>query len=153
MRLTTKGRYAVTAILDVALYECNGPVSVSDVAERQGLSPSYLEKLFSNLKKKGLVSGRKGPGGGYKLTESSHLITIANVIDAVNETVDATKCGGSKNCRGQGRCITHDLWAGLSNEIRNFLEGVSLSQLVAQQKSKTKITNENILKSINGNPT
>ena len=148
MRLTTKGRYAVTAILDVALYECNGPVSVSDVAERQGLSPSYLEKLFSNLKKKGLVSGRKGPGGGYKLTESSHLITIANVIDAVNETVDATKCGGSKNCRGQGRCITHDLWAGLSNEIRNFLEGVSLSQLVAQQKSKTKITNENILKSI-----
>jgi Rrf2 family iron-sulfur cluster assembly transcriptional regulator len=148
MRLTTKGRYAVTAILDVALYECNGPVSVSDVAERQGLSPSYLEKLFSNLKKKGLVSGRKGPGGGYKLTESSHLITIANVIDAVNETVDATKCGGSKNCRGQGRCITHDLWAGLSNEIRNFLEGVSLSQLVAQQKSKTKITNENIIKSI-----
>lgn len=148
MRLTTKGRYAVTAILDVALYECNGPVSVSDVAERQGLSPSYLEKLFSNLKKKGLVSGRKGPGGGYKLTESSHLISIANVIDAVNETVDATKCGGSKNCRGQGRCITHDLWAGLSNEIRNFLEGVSLSQLVAQQKNKTKITNENILKSI-----
>lgn len=148
MRLTTKGRYAVTAILDVALYECDGPVSVSDVAERQGLSPSYLEKLFSNLKKKGLVSGRKGPGGGYKLTESSHLITIANVIDAVNETVDATKCGGSKNCRGQGRCITHDLWAGLSNEIRNFLEGVSLSQLVAQQKNKTKITNENILKSI-----
>lgn len=148
MRLTTKGRYAVTAILDVALYECNGPVSVSDVAERQGLSPSYLEKLFSNLKKKGLVSGRKGPGGGYKLTESSHLITIANVIDAVNETVDATKCGGSKNCRGQGRCITHDLWAGLSNEIRNFLEGVSLSQLVSQQKNKTKITNENILKSI-----
>ena len=148
MRLTTKGRYAVTAILDVALYECNGPVSVSDVAERQGLSPSYLEKLFSNLKKKGLVSGRKGPGGGYKLTESSHLITIANVIDAVNETVDATKCGGSKNCRGQGRCITHDLWAGLSNEIRSFLEGVSLSQLVAQQKSKTKITNENIIKSI-----
>lgn len=148
MRLTTKGRYAVTAILDVALYECNGPVSVSDVAERQGLSPSYLEKLFSNLKKKGLVAGRKGPGGGYKLTESSHLITIANVIDAVNETVDATKCGGSKNCRGQGRCITHDLWAGLSNEIRNFLEGVSLSQLVAQQKSKTKITNENIIKSI-----
>ena len=148
MRLTTKGRYAVTAILDVALYECNGPVSVSDVAERQGLSPSYLEKLFSNLKKKGLVSGRKGPGGGYKLTESSHLITIANVIDAVNETVDATKCGGLKNCRGQGRCITHDLWAGLSNEIRNFLEGVSLSQLVAQQKNKTKITNENILKSI-----
>ncbi len=148
MRLTTKGRYAVTAILDVALYECNGPVSVSDVAERQGLSPSYLEKLFSNLKKKGLVSGRKGPGGGYKLTESSHLITIANVIDAVNETVDATKCGGSKNCRGQGRCITHDLWAGLSNEIRNFLEGVSLSQLVAQQKSTTKVTNENIIKSI-----
>ena len=148
MRLTTKGRYAVTAILDVALYECNGPVSVSDVAERQGLSPSYLEKLFSHLKKKGLVSGRKGPGGGYKLTESSHLITIANVIDAVNETVDATKCGGSKNCNGQGRCITHDLWAGLSNEIRNFLEGISIYQLVAQQKNKKNTTNENILKSI-----
>ena len=142
MRLTTKGRYAVTAILDVALYECNGPVSVSDVAERQGLSPSYLEKLFSHLKKKGLVSGRKGPGGGYKLTESSHLITIADVIDAVNETVDATKCGGSKNCRKQGRCITHDLWAGLSNEIRNFLEGVSISQLVAQQKNEGRFKSE-----------
>ena len=148
MRLTTKGRYAVTAILDVALYECNGPVSVSDVAERQGLSFSYLEKLFSHLKKKGLVSGRKGPGGGYKPTESSHLITIADVIDAVNETVDATKCGGSKNCRGQGRCITHDLWAGLSNEIRSFLEGVSISQLVSQQKNENKFKNEKIIKSI-----
>lgn len=148
MRLTTKGRYAVTAILDVALYERNGPVSVSDVATRQGLSPSYLEKLFSYLKKKGLVSGRKGPGGGYKLTESSHLITIADVIDAVNETVDATKCGGSKNCRGQGRCITHDLWADLSNEIRSFLEGVSISQLVAQQKNGKKIINKKVLKSI-----
>ena len=145
MRLTTKGRYAVTAILDVALYECNGPVSVSDVAERQGLSPSYLEKLFSHLKKKGLVSGRKGPGGGYKLTESRHLITIADVIDAVNETVDATKCGGSKNCRNQGRCITHDLWAGLSNEIRNFLKGVSISQLVAQQKNEDRFKNEKII--------
>ena len=148
MRLTTKGRYAVTAILDVALYECDGPVSVSDVAKRQGLSPSYLEKLFSHLKKKGLVAGRKGPGGGSKLTESSHQITIADVIDAVNETVDATKCGGSKNCRGQGRCITHDLWAGLSKEIRNFLEGVSIYQLVAEQKNENKFKNEKILKSI-----
>ena len=145
MRLTTKGRYAVTAILDVALYECNGPVSVSDVAERQGLSPSYLEKLFSHLKKKGLVSGRKGRGGGYKLTESSHIITIADVIDAVNETVDATKCGGSENCRKQGRCITHDLWAGLSNEIRNFLEGVSISQLVAQQRNEGRFKSEKII--------
>ena len=91
------------------------------------------------------MSGRKGPGGGYKLTESSHLITIADVIDAVNETVDATKCGGSKNCRRQGRCITHDLWAGLSSEIRNFLEGVSISQLVAQQKNEGRFKSEKII--------
>ena len=94
------------------------------------------------------MAGRKGPGGGYKLTESSQQITIADVIDAVNETVDATKCGGSKNCRGQGRCITHDLWAGLSKEIRNFLEGVSIYQLVAEQKNEDKFKNEKILKSI-----
>ena len=147
MRLTTKGRYAVTAVLDVALYESDGPVSVADIAKRRGLSLSYLEKLFSHLKKKGLVCGRKGPGGGYMLSESSHLITIADIIDAVDETVDATKCGGSKNCMGQGRCITHDLWANLSNEIRGFLEGISIFQLASEQKNKSNITHERNVKS------
>ncbi len=146
MRLTTKGRYAVTAVLDIALYESSGPVSVSDIARRQGLPSSYLEQLFSHLKKKGLVSGRKGPGGGYTLTGSSGLITIADVIDAVEETVDATKCGGTKNCTGQGRCITHDLWANLSKEIRSFLEGISISQLASEQKAEANADHTKIVK-------
>ena len=146
MRLTTKGRYAVTAVLDIALYESEGPVSVADIAKRQGLPSSYLEQLFSHLKKKGLVSGRKGPGGGYRLNESSHHITIADVIDAVDETVDATKCGGTKNCTGQGRCITHDLWANLSKEIRNFLEGISISQLTSEQRVGNNANHEEIFK-------
>ncbi len=133
MRLTTRGRYAVTAMLDLALHDQGGPVSLSEIAARQGISLSYLEQLFSRLRKQGLVDGTRGPGGGYRLQKSVNLISVADVIDAVDETVDATKCGGQRNCQGDQRCLTHDLWADLSTQIRNFLGNVSLHELVGQQ--------------------
>lgn len=133
MRLTTRGRYAVTAMLDLALHDQGGPVSLSEIAARQGISLSYLEQLFSRLRKQGLVDGTRGPGGGYRLQKSVNLISVADVIDAVDETVDATKCGGQRNCQGDQRCLTHDLWADLSTQIRNFLGNVSLNELVGQQ--------------------
>ena len=142
MRLTTRGRYAVTAMLDVALHDSNTPVRIVEIAERQGISRSYLEQLFANLKKNGLVSGRRGPGGGYQLGRKSKLITVADVIDAVNEKVDATRCGGRKNCTGTLPCLTHDLWADLSTEIRGFLKGVTLESLVQKRAGKrTKTIN------------
>lgn len=133
MRLTTRGRYAVTAMLDLALHDDSGPVSLSEIAERQGISLSYLEQLFSRLRKRGLVDGTRGPGGGYRLLRSVELISVADVIDAVDETVDATRCGGQQNCQGEQRCLTHDLWAELSTQIRDFLGNVSLNQLVGQR--------------------
>ncbi len=136
MRLTTRGRYAVTAMLDVALHDTNSPVRIAEVARRQGISQSYLEQLFASLKKNGLVNGRRGPGGGYQLGRKSKMITVADVIDAVNETVDATRCGGLKNCTGSSPCLTHDLWADLSSEIRCFLKGVTLESLVEKRTGK-----------------
>lgn len=133
MRLTTRGRYAVTAMLDLALHDQSGPVSLSEIAERQGISLSYLEQLFSRLRKRGLVDGTRGPGGGYRLRKSVQSISVADVIDAVDETVDATKCGGQQNCQGEQRCLTHDLWADLSTQIRDFLDNMSLNELVAQR--------------------
>lgn len=133
MRLTTRGRYAVTAMLDLALHYQSGPVSLAEIAERQGISQSYLEQLFSRLRKRGLVDGTRGPGGGYRLVKSSELISVADVIDAVDETVDATRCGGQRNCQGQQRCLTHDLWADLSTQIRDFLGNISLNELVGQR--------------------
>tara|TARA_B100001123_G_scaffold246944_1_gene275904 strand:+ start:475 stop:900 length:426 start_codon:yes stop_codon:yes gene_type:complete len=120
-------------MLDLALHDQGGPVSLSEIAARQGISLSYLEQLFSRLRKQGLVDGTRGPGGGYRLQKSVNLISVADVIDAVDETVDATKCGGQRNCQGDQRCLTHDLWADLSTQIRNFLGNVSLHELVGQQ--------------------
>ena len=137
MRLTTRGRYAVTAMLDLALhYDC-GPISLAEIAERQGISQSYLEQLFAKLRRNGLVDGLRGPGGGYKLGRTSDAISVADVIDAVNETVDATRCGGQKNCQGEQRCLTHDLWEDLSTQIRDFLSDVSLDQLVKRESVQT----------------
>ena len=133
MRLTTRGRYAVTAMLDLALHYQSGPVSLSEIAERQGISQSYLEQLFSRLRKRGLVDATRGPGGGYRLLKSSDEISVADVIDAVDETVDATRCGGQQNCQGEKRCLTHDLWADLSTQIRDFLGNISLNELVGQR--------------------
>lgn len=137
MRLTTKGRYAVTAMLDLALHFNGGPITLSDISQRQGISLSYLEQLFSKLRKNGLVSSTRGPGGGYRLSRPAHEIVIADVISAVDEKVDATKCGGLGNCQGDTQCLTHDLWTDLSDQIFQFLSGISLGNLVDRKGLKS----------------
>ena len=134
MRLTTKGRFAVTAMIDVAMHGAGGPVTLAAVSERQQISLSYLEQLFGKLRRSGLVDSVRGPGGGYNLAKSQHELTVAAIIVAVDEPIDATQCGGLENCRGDRRCMTHNLWAGLNDHIFSYLSGVSLAQLVEQQK-------------------
>ena len=136
MRLTTKGRYAVTAMLDLALHESFGPVNLMDISKRQGISLAYLEQLFLRLRKEGLIASSRGPGGGYRLQQSRSEISVADVIRAVDEQVDATRCGGHKNCQADERCLTHDLWEDLSLHITNFLSDISLSDLVQQRSVK-----------------
>jgi len=136
MRLTTKGRYAVTAMLDLALHEGFGPVSLTDISRRQGISLSYLEQLFLRLRKHGLIASARGPGGGYRLQQAGADISVAEVIRAVDEQVDVTRCGGHRNCQAEQRCLTHDLWEDLSEHIAGFLNGISLSDLVQRQSVK-----------------
>jgi len=130
MKLTSKGRYAVTAMLDLALHADDGPVTLSGISERQGISLSYLEQLFTRLRKHGLVLSTRGPGGGYSLSRAAELIAIADVITAVDESVDATRCGGLANCQDGNRCLTHDLWTELSEQIHSFLSDITLGQLI-----------------------
>lgn len=130
MRLTTKGRYAVTAMLDLALHSGQGPVSLAEIAERQGISLSYLEQLFARLRKRKLVSSTRGPGGGYRLGRDARQIDIAGVITAVDERIDTTACGGRGNCHGDRKCITHELWQELSDSIYNYLSHISLQDLM-----------------------
>ena len=132
MKLTSKGRYAVTAMLDVTIHAESGPVPLADISERQGISLSYLEQLFSRLRKHGLVSSVRGPGGGYRLGRCSTEIAVSDVIYAVDESVDATKCAGQGNCQAGHKCLTHDLWNDLSNRIADFLSNITLSELVHQ---------------------
>ncbi|MDX1432073.1 MAG: Fe-S cluster assembly transcriptional regulator IscR [Gammaproteobacteria bacterium] len=134
MRLTTKGRYAVTAMLDLALHHEQGPVTLADIARRQGISLSYLEQLFAQLRRRGLVSSTRGPGGGYRLGRDAAEIAVVDVIGAVDESVDATRCGGMENCQGEARCLTHDLWHDLSRQIHDFLSGIDLAQLVERRR-------------------
>ena len=136
MRLTTKGRYAVTAMLDLAIHKNEGPVSLADISQRQAISLSYLEQLFAKLRKSDLVSSVRGPGGGYELERSASSIYIAQIIDAVNESVDTTKCGGAGDCQGGEICLTHYLWEDLSEQIHSFLEGISLHDLVSRSEVK-----------------
>jgi len=136
MRLTTKGRYAVTAMLDLALHAGEGPITLSDISHRQGISLSYLEQLFSRLRKQGLVESTRGPGGGYRLGRPAQEIAVANVITAVDESVDATRCGGLENCQGEQRCLTHELWCELSQQIYDFLSNINLAQLVERSDIK-----------------
>jgi Rrf2 family iron-sulfur cluster assembly transcriptional regulator len=137
MKLTSKGRYAVTAMLDVTIHAVYGPVPLADISERQGISLSYLEQLFSRLRKHGLVNSVRGPGGGYRLGKCSAQIAVADVISAVNESVDATKCSGKGNCQGGEQCLTHSLWQNLSTRIEEFLQNITLSELVAQHDVKS----------------
>ena len=132
MKLTSKGRYAVTAMLDVAIHAVAGPVPLADISERQGISLSYLEQLFSRLRKQGLVSSVRGPGGGYRLGRCSAEIAVSDVINAVDESVDATRCHGKGNCQAGQQCLTHNLWRDLSDRIADFLSNITLSELVNQ---------------------
>lgn len=133
MRLTTKGRYAVTAMLDLALHDGNGPIALADIAERQGISLSYLEQLFSRLRRRTLVRSVRGPGGGYLLARGVEQIHVAEVISAVDESVDTTRCGGGHNCQDNERCLTHDLWHDLSDRIHDYLTKISLHDLMSQR--------------------
>ena len=130
MKLSTKGRYAVTAMFDIALHNEQGPVPLSDISDRQGISLSYLEQLFTRLRAQGLVKSTRGPGGGYSLAMDSEDIAISDVIDAVDENVDATRCGGTADCQNHQQCLTHDLWESLSDQIRAYLSNISLAQAV-----------------------
>ena len=140
MRLTTKGRYAVTALVDLALHAQHGPVSLADISKRQEISLSYLEQLFSKLRKSDLVQSVRGPGGGYKLNRPESEVYVADIIDAVNETIDATNCGGSGNCQDGDMCITHHMWADLSARIHSFLSEISLASLIAQSRDRANKT-------------
>ncbi|MBU2979167.1 Fe-S cluster assembly transcriptional regulator IscR [Alteromonas sp. C1M14] len=134
MKLTSKGRYAVTAMLDVALHSTRGPVPLADISERQEISLSYLEQLFSRLRKERLVDSVRGPGGGYLLGRDAMDIAVGEVIRAVDESVDATRCQGLADCQGGERCLTHSLWQDLSDRISIFLNSITLGELMAQRE-------------------
>lgn len=136
MRLSTKGRYAVTAMLELALHAGKGPVTLADISASQGISLSYLEQLFAALRAKKLVRGVRGPGGGYYLGKEPGEISIANIICAVDEWVEFTRCGGRENCREGQRCMTHHLWDQLSDEIFRFLSDISLQDLVERGQDR-----------------
>lgn len=137
MRLTTKGRYAVTAMLDLAIHARQGPVSLNDISGRQGISLSYLEQLFSKLRRSGLVSSIRGPGGGYQLSRSDADINVAEIVDAVNESMDATRCQRKGDCQDGQECLTHHLWMDLSDQIHAFLSAISLQQLIERREIQT----------------
>ncbi|MEK6662253.1 MAG: Fe-S cluster assembly transcriptional regulator IscR [Pseudomonadota bacterium] len=137
MRLTTKGRFAVTAMLDLAMRDGNGPVTLAGISDRQKISLSYLEQLFGKLRRNALVESVRGPGGGYCLARGTGEISVAEIIRAVDEPVEATKCGGLANCLDDRPCMTHDLWTGLNKHIYSYLEAVSLADLVATQNTQT----------------
>jgi len=133
VRLTTKGRYAVTAMLDLSMHQGKGPITLADIAQRQGISLSYLEQLFSRLRKQALVSSVRGPGGGYTLGRDAGSIFVAEVISAVDENVDTTRCAGAHNCQDNQQCLTHDLWQDLSARIYDYLNQISLEDLMQRR--------------------
>lgn len=134
MRLTTKGRYAVTAMLDIALHRDEGAVSVMEIALRQDISSSYLEQIFARLKAAGLLESRRGPGGGYEITRPLSQISVSEIVVAVGDGVDATRCHGAADCQDGAQCLTHDLWSDLSAEIDQYLRRVSLESLVERRQ-------------------
>lgn len=136
MRLTTKGRFAVTAMIDLALRGEEGPVALAGVSERQKISLSYLEQLFGKLRRFRLVDSVRGPGGGYCIARPLDQVSVADIIRAVDEPLDATQCGGRENCQDEHRCMTHDLWATLNTKMYDYLSSVSLADLVQRQKEK-----------------
>jgi len=148
MRLTTKGRFAVTAMIDLALRDGQGPVTLAGISERQRISLSYLEQLFGKLRRNKLVDSVRGPGGGYRLAKPMSEVSVVDIILAVDEPIDATQCGGKENCHDDQRCMTHDLWANLNAKIYDYLTVVTLEQLVTSQrvKSVTLMQDKRVLK-------
>ena len=136
MRLTTKGRFAVTAMVDLSMRQTRGPVTLAAISERQHISLSYLEQLFGKLRRGKLVNSVRGPGGGYCLARDMGTVSVSEIILAVDEPIDATQCGGKENCHDDQKCLTHDLWAALNERIFDYLGGVSLRQLVEKQKAR-----------------
>ena len=136
MRLTTKGRFAVTAMIDLAMHHGGGPVTLAEISGRQKISLSYLEQLFGKLRRHRLVESVRGPGGGYNLAKDMSTVTVADIILAVDEPIDATQCGGKENCHDDQKCLTHDLLAALNERIFSYLESVTLRHLVENQKAK-----------------
>ena len=141
MKLTSKGRYAVTAMIDIALNQEKGAITLSLISERQGISLSYLEQLFAKLKKAELVSSARGPGGGYRLSRASSEISISEIIKAVDESVDARKCAGKANCQGGDECLSHELWSELSETIDSFLKSITLQDVVSKKQKNVKEIN------------
>ena len=145
MRLTTKGRFAVTAMIDLALRQGSGPVTLSAISQRQHISLSYLEQLFGKLRRNELVESTRGPGGGYTLGRAASDITVADIIASVDEPMDATQCSGKENCHGEGQpCMTHDLWAALNARMYEFLSSISLQKLVDEQVAKGAVIEQPI---------
>ena len=140
MRLTTKGRFAVTAMMDLALRGGGGPVTLAEISARQGISLSYLEQLFGKLRRHGLVSSVRGPGGGYRLAKPTQDVAVAEIILAVDEPIDATQCAGRENCKDDRKCLTHDLWANLNAHIFNYLRAVTLAELVRNHQAATSLS-------------
>ena len=134
MKLTAKGRYAVTAMLDLAVHVDQGPISLAEISERQGISLSYLEQLFAKLRRSNLVASVRGPGGGYRLNRRSDEIYVAQIVDSVDENVDATRCGGRADCQQGEECLTHELWTELSDQIHQFLSGIDLASIIAKRE-------------------
>ena len=139
MRFTTKGRFAVTAMIDLALHHGSGPVTLAEISGRRKISLSYLEQLFGKLRRHHLVESVRGPGGGYHLARDMGEVSVADIILAVDEPIDATQCGGKENCDDDKKCLTHDLWAALNERIFDYLGSVSLLQLVESQKAKEAV--------------
>ena len=143
MRLTTKGRFAVTAMIDLAMRQSEGPVTLAGISKRQKISLSYLEQLFGKLRRDRIVESTRGPGGGYSLCRDGSTITVADIITAVDEPIDATQCGGKGNCHGQDehnmQCMTHDLWSNLNKKMVDYLQSVTLTDLVAQQEERNVV--------------
>jgi Rrf2 family iron-sulfur cluster assembly transcriptional regulator len=140
MRLTTKGRFAVTAMIDLGFRYGGQPVTLAEISNRQRISLSYLEQLFGKLRRHNLVDSVRGPGGGYKLTRALDEMSVADIILAVDEPIDATQCGGRENCHDEQKCLTHDLWASLNTHIFDYLGAISLKQLVDAQRERANDT-------------
>jgi len=148
MRLTTKGRYAVTAVLDLAINSHDKPVNLSDISDRQAISLSYLEQLFSKLRKSNIVKSIRGPGGGYLLNATQDEISVAHIINAVNESIELSRCDGRANCHDGKQCLTHNLWVDLSTRINDFLDNISIGELIRQNEQQANESNAHFLRSI-----